>query len=277
MNTGNSQKKNEQKWNEKNTWSPNFHQEVPISWKSFILWIDFITIIVLLCVDGNPFRQLWLADLIKQHTTEGSRDTPQISGCFWGKKDESIQLYTVPETNSKNTWKWMVGRTSFLLGWPIFRSPNHQFYNWINSQKCWIPHPEFLTIRQIDSETPYVAIVLLHSYCGPVQFHVSHLFSDCAHKLATVIDSILMRRQSLPRYHYLTSWLVNYLKFLRTNFWTHLYLPTGRRSISLKRPQQGEKNCRTVNCSVPSRKRIIPPSNHVTNLGVDLKIEGPIF
>ena len=28
---------------------------------------------------------------------------------------------TLPETNSKSTWKWMVGRLNFLLGWPIFR------------------------------------------------------------------------------------------------------------------------------------------------------------
>ena len=33
----------------------------------------------------------------------------------------SLPEGTLPETNSKSTWKWMVGIRSFPLGWPIFR------------------------------------------------------------------------------------------------------------------------------------------------------------
>ena len=36
---------------------------------------------------------------------------------------QTKKTHTLPETNSKSTWKWMVGRLSrFLLGSPIFRS-----------------------------------------------------------------------------------------------------------------------------------------------------------
>ena len=38
------------------------------------------------------------------------------------KTCNGLKIYRIPETNSKNTWKWMVGR--FALGWPIFRGYN---------------------------------------------------------------------------------------------------------------------------------------------------------
>ena len=44
---------------------------------------------------------------------------------------------TLPETNSKRTWKWMVGIlvTRFLLGWPIFRG-----YASLRNLEHWFVH-----------------------------------------------------------------------------------------------------------------------------------------
>ena len=50
-----------------------------------------------------------------------TRDSTSIILMLDRVDSESSKQLTLPETNSSHLKKWMVGRTNFLLGWPVFR------------------------------------------------------------------------------------------------------------------------------------------------------------
>ena len=73
-------------------------------------------------------------------------------------------LGTLPETNSKSTWKWMVGRLFSSLGWPIFSG-------YVSFRECNV----LVIFSSHNGKTIFLNWIYQHNFATDYQ---QHLFSN---------------------------------------------------------------------------------------------------
>ena len=80
----------------------------------------------LVCFFSNVFKYLVFFKRRRLHSTDQPSVDPFNHEFGWRIEPEKIRMY-LPETNSKNAWKWMVGRRSSPLGIADFHRANYEF------------------------------------------------------------------------------------------------------------------------------------------------------